>query len=161
MVIAMKIGVISDTHLTEPSLELERIVLAHFNDVDMVLHAGDFVGQSIVDFFRRWDLIAVCGNMDLGEIRSSLPQKRTIDVCGFKIGLIHGWGSPIGLEKRIMAEFPPLDCLIYGHTHYSAHHKREGLLLFNPGSPTRSFTGRNTIGLLSLGEEIKGEIIRV
>jgi len=157
----MKIGVISDTHLIEPSMELERIVLAHFNDADMILHAGDFVDQRVVDFFRRWNLIAVCGNMDTGEIRSSLPQKRTIDVSGFKIGLIHGWGSPIGLEKRVKPQFPPLDCLIYGHTHHPANHKRGGLLFFNPGSPTRSFTGRNTIGILTLGKEIKGEIIKV
>ena len=157
----MKIGVISDTHLREPSGELERIVLAHFGDADMILHAGDFVDQRIVDFFRRWNLIAVCGNMDTGEVRSSLPQKRTIDVSGLKIGLIHGWGSPIGLEKRIKGEFPPLDCLIYGHTHYPVNHKRAGLLFFNPGSPTRSFTGHNTIGILSLEKEIKGEIIKV
>ncbi|UCD72175.1 MAG: metallophosphoesterase family protein [Syntrophobacterales bacterium] len=158
---AMKIGVISDTHLREPTVELERIALAHFNDVNMILHAGDFVDQHIVDFFQRWNLIAVCGNMDEGEIRSSLPQKRTIDVSGFKIGLIHGWGSPIGLEKRIKGELPSVDCLIYGHTHYPVNHKRGGLLFFNPGSPTRSLTGRNTIGILSLEKEIKGEIIKV
>lgn len=157
----MKVGVISDTHLMEPSEELERIVQVHFGDVDMILHAGDFVDLRIVDFFRQWNLVAVCGNMDTGEVRSSLPDKRTIDVSGFKIGLIHGWGPPIGLEKRIKAQFPPLDCLVYGHTHYPANHKRRGLLFFNPGSPTRSFTGRNTIGLLSLGKEIKGEIIKV
>jgi putative phosphoesterase len=95
----MKIGVISDTHLREPSEELERIVLAHFSDVDMILHAGDFISQYIVDFFRQWNLIAVCGNMDAGEVKSLLPGKRVIDVSDFKIGLIHGWGSPIGLEK--------------------------------------------------------------
>jgi putative phosphoesterase len=157
----MKVGVISDTHLREPSGELERIVLVHFSDVDMILHAGDFVDQRIVDFFGQWNLVAVCGNMDTGEVKSSLPDKRTIDISGFKIGLIHGWGSPIGLEKRIKAQFPPLDCLVYGHTHYPANHKRGGLLFFNPGSPTRSLTGRNTIGLLSLGKEIKGEIVKV
>ncbi len=157
----MKIGVISDTHLKEPSEELERIVLAYFSDVDMILHAGDFVDQCIVDFFRRWNLIAVCGNMDMGEVRSSLPEKKIIDISGFKIGLIHGWGSPIGLEKRIKARFTPLDCLVYGHTHYPANYKRGGLLFFNPGSPTRSLTGRNSIGILSLGKEIKGEIIKV
>jgi putative phosphoesterase len=157
----MKIGVISDTHLSEPSRELERIALAHFSDADMVLHAGDFVTLCIVDFFQRWNLVAVCGNMDSGEVRSLLPGKRIIDVSGFKIGLIHGGGPPIGLEKRIKGEFPPLDCLVYGHTHYPANHKSAGLIFFNPGSPTRSFTGRNTIGILSLGKEIKGEIIKV
>ena len=157
----MKVGVISDTHLREPSEELERIVLVHFSDVDMILHAGDFVDQRIVDFFRQWNLVGVCGNMDTGEVRSSLPDKRTIDVSGFTIGLIHGWGPPIGLEKRIKAQFPPLDCLVYGHTHYPANHKRGDLLFFNPGSPTRSFTGHSTIGLLYLGKEIKGEIVEV
>jgi putative phosphoesterase len=157
----MKIGVISDTHLKELSEELERIVRAHFNDADMILHAGDFVALRIVDFFQRWNLIAVSGNMDPGEVRSLLPEKRIIDVSGFKIGLIHGWGSPIGLEKRVRGEFPPLDCLVYGHTHYPTNHNRKGLQFFNPGSPTRSFTGRNTIGILSLGKEIRGEIIKV
>jgi putative phosphoesterase len=157
----MKIGVISDTHLKEPSAELEGIVLAHFKDVDMILHAGDFVDQRIVDFFQRWNLVAVCGNMDAGEIRSSLPQKRTIEASGFRIGLIHGWGSPIGLERRVKAELPPLDCLVYGHTHYPANHRRGGLHFFNPGSPTRSFRGPNTIGILSVGKEIKGDIIEV
>jgi predicted phosphodiesterase len=42
LVIEMKIGVISDTHLREPSKELERIAVAHFTDADMILHAGDF-----------------------------------------------------------------------------------------------------------------------
>jgi putative phosphoesterase len=157
----MKIGVISDTHLREPSKELERIVLAHFTDADMILHAGDFVDQRIIGFFQRWNLIAVSGNMDSGEVRSLLPGKRIIDVSGFKIGLIHGWGSPIGLEKRVKGEFPPLDCLVYGHTHYPVNHNRAGVHFFNPGSPTRSFIGRNTIGILSLGKEIKGEIIKV
>jgi len=161
LVIEMKIGVISDTHLREPSKELERIVLAHFTDADMILHAGDFVDLRIVDFFRRWNVIAVSGNMDPGEVRSLLPGKRIIDVSGFKIGLIHGWGSPIGLEKRVKGEFPPLHCLVYGHTHYPANHNRGGLYFFNPGSPTRSFTGPNTIGILSLGKEIKGEIVKV
>jgi putative phosphoesterase len=127
----------------------------------MILHAGDFVDLRIVDFFRRWNLIAVSGNMDPGEVRSLLPEKRIIDILGFKIGLIHGWGSPLGLEKRVKGEFPPLDCLVYGHTHHAANHNRSGLYFFNPGSPTRSFTGRNTVGILSLEKEIKGEIIRV
>jgi putative phosphoesterase len=157
----MKIGVISDTHLLEPSEELERIVQDHFSDAEMILHAGDFVHKSIVDFFQRWNVIAVCGNMDAGEVRAVLPEKRIIDVSGFQVGLIHGWGAPIGLEKRIRSEFPPLDCLVYGHTHYPANHRKGGILFFNPGSPTRSFTGRHTIGILSLGEEISGEIVRV
>ena len=157
----MKIGVISDTHLLEPSEELERIVQDHFSDAEMILHAGDFVHKSIVDFFQRWNVIAVCGNMDAGEVRAVLPEKRIIDVSGFQVGLIHGWGAPIGLEKRIRSEFPPLDCLVYGHTHYPANHRKGGILFFNPGSPTRSFTGRHTIGILTLGEEISGEIVRV
>ena len=157
----MKIGVISDTHLLEPSEELERIVQDHFSDAEMILHAGDFVHQSILDFFQRWNVIAVCGNMDAGEVRAVLPEKRIIDVSGFQVGLIHGWGAPIGLEKRIRSEFPPLDCLVYGHTHYPANHRKGGILFFNPGSPIRSFTGRHSIGILSLGEEISGEIVRV
>jgi hypothetical protein len=34
-------------------------------------------------------------------------------------------------------------------------------LFFNPGSPTRSFIHRATLGILHIGEKIEGEIIKI
>ena len=47
----MKIGVISDTHIHNYSLELKRIVDTHFGDVDMVIHAGGYCGNGGVGCF--------------------------------------------------------------------------------------------------------------
>ncbi|MGZ3514709.1 MAG: metallophosphoesterase family protein [Thermodesulfobacteriota bacterium] len=36
-----------------------------------------------------------------------------------------------------------------------------GVLFFNPGSPTRSYLHKPTLGILHLGEKIEGEIIKI
>ncbi len=158
----MKIGVISDTHLREPHPELKRMIELHFKDVEMIFHAGDFVDWSIADYLSSLkQLIGVSGNMDFQEIRKKFPQKRIVEIEGFKIGLIHGGGSPFGIESRIRGEFDEVDVIIYGHTHTPANHQVENTYLFNPGSATRSFVNQATIGILHLGEKIEGEIIKV
>jgi putative phosphoesterase len=107
------------------------------------------------------ELIAVCGNMDSLDIRKAFPQKRIIELKGFKIGLIHGGGSPLGIESHIRGEFDEVDAIVYGHTHIPAHHQVKNIYFFNPGSPTRSFIHKATLGILHLGEKIEGEIIKI
>jgi len=158
----MKIGVISDTHLKEPHSEFKKMVEYHFGDVEKILHAGDFVDWTIVAYLSsQKDLIAVCGNMDPPDIRRAFPQKRVIELGGFRIGLIHGGGAPFGIESRIIDEFDEVDAIIYGHTHTPANHKVKNIYFFNPGSPTRSFIHKATLGILNLGEKIEGEIIKI
>jgi putative phosphoesterase len=158
----MKIGVISDTHLKEAHLEFKKMVESHFKDVEKIFHAGDFVDWCIAEYLSsQRELIAVCGNMDSQEIQKAFPQKRIIEVEGFKIGLIHGGGPPFGIESRIRAEFDGVDAIVYGHTHTPANHQVKNIFFFNPGSPTRSFIHRPTLGILHLGEKIEGEIIKI
>lgn len=158
----MKIGVVSDTHLMEPHTEFKKIIELHFKNVDKILHAGDFVDWSIAEYLsHQKELIAVCGNMDPPEIRRVFPQKKMVTLAGFKIGLIHGGGSPLGIESRIRDEFDEVDVIIYGHTHTPAHHQVKTVYFFNPGSPTRSFIHRATLGILHIGDKIEGEIIKI
>jgi putative phosphoesterase len=158
----MKIGVISDTHLREPTSEFRRMIEFHFKDIEMIFHAGDFVDWGIAEYLSGLkELIAVCGNMDSQDIRKAFPQKRMIELKGFKIGLIHGGGSPFGIESRIRDEFDEVDAIVYGHTHTPASHPLKRIYFFNPGSPTRSFIHRATLGILHLGEKINGEIIEI
>ncbi len=158
----MKIGILSDTHLREPGPEFKGIIEFHFRDVEKILHAGDFVDQSIARYLSgQKELIAVCGNMDPDEIRRAFPQKRLIELGGFKIGLIHGGGAPYGIESRVREEFDEVDAIVYGHTHTPASHRTKDLLFFNPGSPTRSFWHSPTLGILHIGEKIEGEIIKI
>jgi putative phosphoesterase len=158
----MRIGVISDTHLREPLPEFKKMIEFYFKDVEMIFHAGDFVDWSIAEYLSGLkELIAVCGNMDSQNIRKAFPQKRTLQLKGFKIGLIHGGGSPFGIESRIRGEFDEVDAIVYGHTHTPASHPLKNIYFFNPGIPTHSFIHRATLGILLLGDKIEGEIIKV
>jgi putative phosphoesterase len=134
----------------------------HFKDVEKIFHAGDFVDRSVAEYLSsQKELIAVCGNMDSEDIRKAFPQRRVIELEGMKIGLIHGGGSPFGIESRIRDEFDEVNVIVYGHTHTPANHQVKNITFFNPGSPTRSFIHRATLGLLHVGEKIEGEIIKI
>ncbi len=158
----MKIGVISDTHLREPGPDFKKLIETRFKDVEKIIHAGDFVDWSIAEYLSsQKELIAVSGNMDFRDIQKAFPLKRIIEVKGFRIGLIHGGGPPFGIESRIRGEFDEVDAIVYGHSHAPANHQVKQIYFFNPGSPTRSFIHRASLGILYLGEKIEGEIIKI
>jgi len=148
--------------LREPHPEFKKVIEFHFKDVEKIFHAGDFVDWSIAEYLSsQKELIAVYGNMDSYDIRKAFPEKRVIELKGFKIGLIHGGGSPFGIESRIQGEFDEVNAIVYGHSHTPANHQVKNIYFFNPGSPTRSFVHRATLGILYLGEKIEGEIIKI
>ena len=159
----MKIGVISDTHLRGPDERLLAIIRKHFNDAELILHAGDLVDLKVLDAFGDKDVIAVCGNMDTIRAEDEIPPKRVLQIGRFRIGLIHGWGSPLDLEDRIRREFENVDCIVYGHSHDPVNHIREGILFFNPGTPfDRRYGDSRTVGILEVGEDaITGRIIAI
>jgi putative phosphoesterase len=158
----MKIGVIADTHLKSRDDRLKWIADAYFGDVDIIIHAGDLVNLAVLESFDGREVKAVSGNMDSDEAREILPDKLILDIEGVRMGIIHGWGMPFGLEGKLRKKFDDIDCLIYGHTHHACNRVKEGILYFNPGSATdRKFTNHNTIGILEIGDGIKGRIIEI
>jgi len=160
--VRVRIGVISDTHLTSCDERLTRLLKDYFKDADLILHAGDLVDLRVLDAFAGKEVKAVCGNMDLPSVRQSLPKKLIFDLNNYRVGLIHGWGMPYGIESKLLREVGRVDCLVYGHTHRATNTVKDGILFFNPGSATdRRFGSRNTIGMLEIGEKINGEIIEL
>ena len=159
----MKIGVISDTHLRGPDDRLLAIIRKYFSDSDMILHAGDLVDIRVLHAFGDKEVVAVCGNMDPPRVEDEIPHKRVLEIGRFRIGLIHGWGSPQDLEDRIRGEFEQVDCIVYGHSHCPANHIREGILFFNPGTAfDRRQAASNTVGILEVGDSsINGRIITI
>ena len=156
----MKIGTISDTHLKEVSQQLIDMYDQYFSGVDMIVHAGDLVSMEIVDFLGQKPLHVVQGNMDNRDIRERFPKKEVIVADGFRLGLIHGWGSPFGMERRIRSQFNDVDAIIFGHTHRPTNRRDKGVLFFNPGTASGvAVSGPHSIGILDLEEEIKGSII--
>lgn len=177
----MKLGVISDTHLSgsggkklagrvfqgisEDVSDLFRRLAPHFSGVQAVLHAGDILEQPVLDMLSRFgEVHAVAGNMDPDSTRTLLPERKIIELGGFRIGLIHGWGSPQGLAQRVRERFAGerVDCIVFGHSHQAYDRTEAGILMFNPGSATdRRFALRRSIGLLYLEEKIWGQHVEL
>jgi putative phosphoesterase len=158
----VKIGVISDTHLEDYDYGMRRRIAEHFSDVDMILHAGDMVDLRVLGIFGGKEVKAVCGNMDNCSVREEFPEHLLFEIKGFKFLLIHGWGSPWGIEERISAGFKDVNCIVYGHTHKPANHKKGNVLFFNPGSAVdRYFASSRTIGILEIDKSIAGRIINI
>jgi hypothetical protein len=157
------IGVISDTHISGPTKELCRLVQPGgvFEDAALVLHAGDMVHASVLDAFLPKDVAAVRGNMDGFDARDRFPSSRIVEAEGFRIAMMHGWGSPEGLEEAILSRFENVDAVVYGHTHRPANRRIKGVLVFNPGSFSSSALARKeaTVGILTLSDTIEGRIV--
>ncbi len=156
----IRIGVISDTHMGQPTQELRALLQGSFREVETILHAGDLTELAVLEAFDGKNILAVCGNMDSPAARKQLPTHRVFQAGKFTIGLIHGWGGPQGIEGRIAKEFEKVDCIVYGHTHTPLQREMEEIVFFNPGS----FAGRRggsprSVGILTLGEAISGQII--
>ncbi len=151
----MKIGVISDTHVTKID-EIPVIILRALTDVDLIVHAGDFTQKAVFDGLKVFgEVKAVAGNMDSGALKAILPLKELFAVGGKKVGLVHGSGGPWGIAGRVRKLFSDVDIIIYGHSHVPFNQYVEGSLLFNPGC------ARDSFGLLTIDDEIKAEIIAV
>jgi uncharacterized protein len=158
----VKIGVISDTHLDDYDEKMRTRVAEHFSDVDMILHAGDMVDLRVLNIFGDKEVRAVCGNMDNYSIKQKFPEYLLFEINGFKFLLIHGWGSPWGMEEKISAKFKNVNCVVYGHTHKPVNHVKDNVLFFNPGSAVdRFFNSSQTIGILEIDKDIKGRIINI
>ena len=158
----MRIGVLSDTHLNQVNETLEKIYEKYLADADMILHAGDFVSEEIVEYLCRGNFHGVQGNMDTIGVRELLPVKKVINAGFYRLGLIHGWGGHDGLEDKIMNEFPDADIIVYGHSHTSTSHFKNGIFFFNPGTAVGYHRmGINSIGILDISDNIQGKIIEV
>jgi putative phosphoesterase len=154
----MKIGVLSDTHLSRVTRELQDIVEHRFKGVDLILHAGDIVSGEVLAYLEAYGAVAVQGNMDQAEVTRTLPVKRVVTTGAFRIGLIHGFGSPRGLAEMIRREFEEIDCLVFGHSHQPMNRRAGSELWFNPGAVSGG-SGGPSVGLLTVGETITGEIL--
>jgi putative phosphoesterase len=83
-----------------------------------------------------------------------------LEVNHFKIGLTHGDGAPQGIVERVKHHFTDVDAIIFGHSHQPLNEQRDGILFFNPGSPTdRIFAPYTSIGILEVNDTITGRII--
>lgn len=161
----MKVVVLSDTHIPYAADDLPKPVYKDLESADAVLHAGDFVEEAVLDKLKKiTKTYAVRGNMDSVQLRQSLKEKLIIELGGFRVGLIHGSGSPASLFDFVKGAFEgeKVDAVVFGHSHYPINEKKEGILFFNPGSSTdKVFAPHRSFGILDIGDEIKGRIVKL
>jgi len=159
-----RILVLSDTHIPRVAIDLPDKIYKEIENVDMILHAGDFVEKEALDKLKTLKATkAVYGNMDSPNIRNELNPKEIILVEKVRIGLIHGYGAPRELIETVKGEFTNVDSIVFGHSHSAVNMVKDGILFLNPGSPTDTiFASSNSYGILELnGNNIKGNIINL
>ena len=161
----MKVGILSDTHIhsLDAGMALaEKLLHGPFADVDVIIHAGDHIHPDLESCFYPLPWYSVRGNMDPPQV--TFPLQRIVQLAEIRIGMIHGWGAPKGIEKRVMDSFATadIDVLVFGHSHRPVCRRIGTVLLLNPGSPTdRRSAPYHSVGILDIGREVSGEIIRL
>jgi putative phosphoesterase len=160
----LKILVLSDTHIPIAAQDLPEEVYKAIEGVDMIFHAGDLIDAGVLEKLKSLkETRAVCGNMDSKELSAALKAKEVIDIGKFRIGLIHGYGAPSEIMQTVRREFDRIDVLVFGHSHAAMNVKKDGVLYFNPGSPTdRIFASTNSYGILEITDKkIEGTIVGI
>ncbi|ONI63459.1 YfcE family phosphodiesterase [Leifsonia sp. ALI-44-B] len=134
-----RILLISDTHIPARAPRLPRAVVEAIDEVDLVVHAGDWVDVATLDVLERLSprFVGVYGNNDHGVLRERLPEVARFELDGLRFAVIHETGATTGREKRADVAFPDVDVLIFGHSHIPWDSvSPRGMRLLNPGSPT-------------------------
>jgi len=133
----MKLGIISDTHITENynTNKLQQLInqlKVIFNDVDEIVHAGDISEKNFLNQIKELAPVrCVKGNFDNIP---GLEDFIKFSVGRYKIGVIHI--LPENLEEFVKDK--NLNMLIFGHTHQPLIKGTNFNVLFlNPGSPTK------------------------
>jgi putative phosphoesterase len=135
-------GVVSDTHLPRfgtalPAALVRGLVKAQ---VRAIFHCGDLTQRIAIELLERIaPVVAVAGNNDTKELREELGERVLVQAGDVRIGITHGHRSPgrMTIDRAFRAfAGERVDAVFYGHSHLPFRTRRDGVLLFNPGSPT-------------------------
>jgi putative phosphoesterase len=159
-----RIGVLSDTHIPQRGARLPDALLRRFEDVELILHAGDLSTLAVLDQLSAYAPVeAVRGNVEQQEVVLALPLKRTLVMGGCEIGLVHILGERKDYRRNAHQEFMTARVVIFGHSHIPLLEDADGLMLLNPGSAMdRRQQPTCTIALLTITDgQPTAEIIPV
>ena len=131
-----RILAIADTHLE--SWDIPEKLAEMMENVDIIVHAGDFDSYLVYRKFAEYELIAVVGNSDDEKIREELPEAATFEVDGIRFGVVHK-GNYLNQYHDLGYRAMELgvDVLIFGHLHRFVLEELKGRILVCPGSPTQ------------------------
>ena len=158
----MNIGIVSDTH----SKPIPQQLIHDFENVDMIIHAGDFCGENdYKKFYEMKELKAVFGNMDEAKLKRLLPRRQIFKIGAVTFGLFHGEGTAANIFETVQNEFKKekVNVVIFGHSHQPMNATIKGVLYFNPGSPNDAICAPYcSYGILEIqNDKVKGTILKV
>ncbi len=157
------LGVISDTHVPTRAKAVPGEVFQIFEKARYIIHAGDIVDLSVIQELERIaPVVAVKGNMDLVAVRERYPYVDSIEVLGWRIGVVHD-GIPALRKGKLkkLAKKNGFDVLVFGHSHRGVVKIEDGILFINPGSPTRPLLSKPSVGILEVTKKKIHAEIRV
>lgn len=137
--------ILADTHLPKRAKDLPSELWAAIETADVAIHAGDWVSVALLDDLRSrvglarggGQVVGVWGNNDGDDLRAQLPEIAHGEIAGVRFAVTHETGRTAGRERRMDAEFPNVDVLVFGHSHIPFDAVTpNGMRLLNPGSPT-------------------------
>jgi len=142
----IRIGLIADTHgLLRP--EAARALTG----VDSIIHAGDICDAEVLDRLAAIaPVTAVRGNNDKGAWAQALPERKTLEVGGLRIHVVHDLH-----DLDIVPEQTGVGVVVSGHSHRPAMRKERGVLYVNPGSAgPRRFRLPISVGFLDIADGV-------
>ena len=137
--VAIRVAVISDTHMPGRGRVLPEACLTRLRTADLIVHAGDWSDLGTVAMVRGIGppLASVHGNVEEPAVRGALPVTAEVEIAGVRIGVVHNGGPEAGRLERMRRRFPGVGAVIFGHSHIPLHEVAEdGFFILNPGSPT-------------------------
>lgn len=138
----MIVGVVSDTHLPRFGRELPPALVRGLRKakVDVIAHCGDLTEPIAIELLEEIaPVIAIAGNNDGKKLHKKLGEKTIIEAEEARIGVVHGHaGKGRSTVDRAFNAFAgeAVDAILFGHSHIPYRTRRDGILMFNPGSPT-------------------------
>lgn len=157
---AIRAGVLADTHLTRPDDRFSALAAICFQTCDIIIHAGDVTEAAVFRAFGDKLIYAVHGNMCSPSMSNRYPASQLFQINGFAIGLAHGAGLGPDIENGLWRLFPEADCIIYGHTHQPACHTYGRVLFLNPGSfrLSRHYEAQGSYAILEIADTLRAQI---
>ena len=108
--------------------------------VDAIVHCGDMVNAMAIPLFEAIaPLQAVAGNNDPPGLHRLFGKRKILEFGDVRIGVVHGHdGSGRSTLARAQNAFKNerVAAVLFGHSHIPYCEMHDGVLYFNPGSPT-------------------------
>ncbi len=133
----MKILAVADTHVRTFD-ELPERLIKIMENVDMVVHAGDYTSTDVLDgFIESCTFKGVYGNADDAQIKDRLKREEKFRAEKIDVGILHSGNylnqfDDLGYKAKEIG----VNLLIFGHIHRFVVERFGDVVVVCPGSPT-------------------------